>query len=52
MKIILGTVIALMLSVAALSTPASAECWSGNGGWHCFHPFHNNWHWRHSHHDW
>ena len=31
MKIILGAVAALMLSVAALSSPAQAACW--NNGW-------------------
>ena len=51
MKIVLGTVAALMLSVAALSTPADAACWAGPNGWHCWHP-HHDWQWRHWHHGW
>jgi Spy/CpxP family protein refolding chaperone len=50
MKIILSTVAALMLSVAALSIPADAACWAGPNGWHCWHP-HHDWQWRH-HRDW
>jgi hypothetical protein len=52
MKIILGAVAALMLSVAALSPPAQAACWAGPGGMHCWHPYHHYWGWHRWHHDW
>jgi hypothetical protein len=53
MKIVLGAVAALMLSVAALSQPAQAACWGGPGGWHCWHPqWHHHWGWHRWHEDW
>ncbi|HYM73793.1 MAG TPA: hypothetical protein VET89_12485 [Stellaceae bacterium] len=51
MKIILGTVAALMLGVATLSAPAQAACYPTPHGWNCWHP-HHYWHERHWHHGW
>jgi len=46
MKAILSALAVAMLLGAATAAPASAACFAGPGGVHCWHP---NWHnhWRH-----
>jgi hypothetical protein len=46
-KFVLAAVAAVVLSSAALSSPAEARClWNGYG-WHCWHP--HAWGWHHHH---
>jgi hypothetical protein len=51
MKTLLSALAVVMLLGAATAAPASAACFEGPGGVHCWHPYwHHYWHpW---HHDW
>jgi hypothetical protein len=44
MKKILSALAVVMLLGAATSVPASAACWAGPGGIHCWHPYWHHWH--------
>jgi hypothetical protein len=41
MKTILSALAVVMLLGAATAAPASAACWVGPGGYHCYHPYYH-----------
>ena len=44
MKTFLGALAVVMLLGAATAAPASAACFVGPYGWHCWHPHYHYWH--------